>query len=205
VVEILSGVVEGASGDVNDRITGALTDSGAQVSPERVAALAEPVRAEIIDSQPLGENSGRGPHALLPDVHRVPARLHRGKRHPGQRGDPAGRGPSRGPAAPHLDGDVRRQGRPKPRPRFVARGVPGPGGLRHLRAAPRGRRLGAVPVSLALAAASLFVALLLFIISLGLATSGGTTPVQNLPEILRAVADVLPFKHATDGVRALLF
>lgn len=28
---------------------------------------------------------------------------------------------------------------------------------------------------------------------------------QNLPEILRAVADVLPFKHATDGVRALLF
>ncbi len=70
------------------------------------------------------------------------------------------------------------------------------------------------------AAASLFVAIFLltlagyllgvllgslFIISLGLATSGGATPVQNLPEVLRSVADALPFKHASDGVRALLF
>lgn len=45
----------------------------------------------------------------------------------------------------------------------------------------------------------------LLIISVGLATSGGTTPVQNLPAFFRALAGVLPFEYMTEGTRALLF
>ena len=43
------------------------------------------------------------------------------------------------------------------------------------------------------------------IISLGLASSGGTTPVQNLPSFFRSLSGVLPFDNMTEGIRALLF
>jgi uncharacterized phage infection (PIP) family protein YhgE len=45
----------------------------------------------------------------------------------------------------------------------------------------------------------------LLIISVGLATSGGTTPVENLPAFFRTLSSVLPFEYMTEGTRALLF
>ncbi len=220
VDEILAGIVQSASRATSERITGVLAARGAQVSPQRAAVLGEPVVAKLTEAQPTGENSGRG---LMPFylvftalilgfiganaiygglTAMVEALAAHGQRAPSQ---------VRlifaatvlGLVLALLLGAVEA---------LVAFGFYG---VHH--------EAGAFYTFLFLAlvaAVSLFLALVLLaalgprggiltgsllIISVGLATSGGTTPVQNLPTFFRALSGVLPFEYMTQGTRALLF
>ena len=220
VEEILSGIVRGASRRTSERITSALAARGVQVTPQLAALLGEPVVAKRTDAQPTGENSGRGlmPFYLVFTAlilgfiganaifGGLTARVEALSAHTGYV-------PSRvglifaaavlGLALALLLGAVEA---------LVAFGFYG---VHH--------EAGALYILLFLAlvaAVSLFLALVLLaalgprggiltgsllIISVGLATSGATTPVENLPPFFRTLSSVLPFEYMTEGTRALLF
>jgi YhgE/Pip-like protein len=220
VEEILSGIVTSASRATSERITGVLAARGAQVSPQRAAVLGEPVVAKLTDAQPIGENSGRG---LMP-FYLVFTALILGF---------IGANAIYGGLTAIVEALAARSQRVPSHVRlifaatvlglvlalllgaveaFVAFGFYG---VHH--------EAGSFYTLLFLAlvaAVSLFLALALLaalgprggiltgsllIISVGLATSGGTTPVQNLPAFFRALSGVLPFEYMTEGTRALLF
>ena len=220
VQAVLSKVVQNASESTGEKLTGSLADKGLSVSPERAAALAEPVSARVTDAQPTGANSGRG---LMPFYLMFTASIL----------GFIGANAIYGGFGDVAEGTVARTGR---MPSFV-RLFAG----RTAFAVLLSLLLGAVETAVALgiygvhhevgplymfgflslvASVSLMLGLMLLsvfgprvgilagsllIISLGLATSGGTTPIQNLPDFFRSLAGVLPFEHATDGLRALLF
>lgn len=221
VQRILAGVVRRASEVTSDQITGTLEASGTQVPPATAAVLGEPVVAEITDAQPVGENSGRG---LMPFYLMFTASIlgfiganaiHGGLTALAEAlATRAGsRGPSRvqfflaatvlGLALALLLGATEA---------LVAFGIYG---VHHEANAFYVllflALVAVVPLLLALV---LLVALgpragilsgSLLIISLGLATSGGTTPLQSLPNFFRSLAGVLPFERMTEGTRALIF
>src|SRR5919107_1771389 len=186
VEEILSGIVRDASRRTSERITGALAARGARVTLQRAAVLGEPVVAKLTDAQPTGENSGRG---LMP-FYLVFTALILG----------------------FIGANAIFGGLTAIVEALVAFGFYG---VHH--------ETGAFYVFLFLAliaAVSLFLALVLLaalgprggiltgsllIISVGLATSGGTIPVENLPAFFRALSSILPFEYMTGGTRALLF
>jgi ABC-type multidrug transport system permease subunit len=191
-----------------------------KVTPQRAALLGEPVVAKRTDAQPTGENSGRGlmPFYLVFTAlilgfiganaifGGLTARVEALSAHTGYV-------PSRvglifaaailGLALALLLGAVEA---------LVAFGFYG---VHH--------EAGALYILLFLAlvaAVSLFLALVLLaalgprggiltgsllIISVGLATSGATTPIENLPPFFRALSSLLPFEYMTEGTRALLF
>jgi YhgE/Pip-like protein len=220
VRQILVGVVHGASESTGEQITETLETRGARVTPGAATILGESVEAEITDAQPVGENSGRG---LMPFYLTFTAlilgfiganAIHGGLATFAETlAARTGRGPSRiqlffaatvlGLVLALLLGAVEA---------LVAFGIHG---VEH--------EAGAFYVLLFLAlvsAVSLLLALVLLaalgpragilsgsflIISLGLATSGGTTPVQSLPGFFRSLSGVLPFENMTEGIRALLF
>jgi YhgE/Pip-like protein len=210
VEEILSGIVRGASRRTSERITGALATRGVKVTPQRAALLGEPVVAKRTDAQPTGENSGRGlmPFYLVFTAlilgfiganaifGGLTARVEALSAHTGYV-------PSRvglifaaailGLALALLLGAVEA---------LVAFGFYG---VHH--------EAGALYILLFLALV-LLAALgprggiltgSLLIISVGLATSGATTPIENLPPFFRALSSLLPFEYMTEGTRALLF
>src|ERR687889_715163 len=220
VEEILSGIVRGASRRTSERITGALAARGVQVTPQRAALLGEPVVAKRTDAQPTGENSGRG---LMP-FYLVFTALILGF---------IGANAIFGGLTAMVESLSARAGYMPPRVRLIFAAVVlgltlalllgtvealvafGFYGVHH--------ETGAFYVFLFLAliaAVSLFLALVLLaafgprggiltgsllIISVGLATSGGTIPVENLPAFFRALSSILPFEYMTGGTRALLF
>jgi YhgE/Pip-like protein len=219
VQTILTEIVEGASRTTSERIAGALEARSVQVSPRQAAALGEPVVAGVTDVQPIGENSGRG---LMPFYLMFTAlilgfiganALYGGLTFAGAVVARTGREPSRlrlflaamllGLVLALLLGAVES---------LVAFGIYG---VYH-----EAGVFYALSFLVLVAAVSLFLALVLlvalgprggiltgsfFIISVGLATSGGATPVENLPGFFRSLSGVLPFEHMTDGIRALLF
>ena len=220
VQTILTEVVEGASRATSERIAGGLEARSVQVSPQQAAVLGEPVVAEVTDVQPIGENSGRG---LMPFYLMFTAlilgfiganALYGGlTTFAGAVAARTGREPSRlrlflaamilGLVLALLLGAVES---------LVAFGLYG---VYH-----EAGVFYALSFLVLVSAVSLFLALVLLvalgprggiltgsflIISLGLATSGGTTPVQNLPGFFRSLSGVLPFEHMTEGIRALLF
>jgi len=220
VQTILTEVVEGASRATSERIAGGLEARSVQVSPQQAAVLGEPVVAEVTDVQPIGENSGRG---LMPFYLMFTAlilgfiganALYGGlTTFAGAVAARTGREPSRlrlflaamvlGFVLALLLGAVES---------LVAFGLYG---VYH-----EAGVFYALSFLVLVSAVSLFLALVLLvalgprggiltgsflIISLGLATSGGTTPVQNLPGFFRSLSGVLPFEHMTEGIRALLF
>jgi len=220
VTEILAGIVRGASDSVSERITGELSARGAKVPPGYAAVVGEPVVAEVTDAQPTGESSGRG---LMPFYLTFTASIL------GFVGANALYGGVEGMAGAMA----RRVGRAPSKPAsFAAKAVLGLvlalvlGAVEALVAfgiygVHREASLLYALFFLALVASvSLFAALVLLealgarggvlvgsflIISLGLATSGGTTPPESLPDLFRWLAGALPFGHATEGTRALLF
>ena len=220
VQQILTGVVQEASEATGAQVTDALQASGVQVSPAAAAVLGEPVVAEVTDAQPVGENSARG---LMPFYLTFLAMIL----------GFIGANTIHGGVDTLTEGIVARVGRAPSRTRlFAARAILGfvlallVGAVEALVAfGIYGVYHEASPLYILLflaliASVSLFAALVLLvafgpragilsgsflIISVGLATSGGTTPVQNLPDSLRSLSDVLPFEHATEGIRALLF
>jgi YhgE/Pip-like protein len=220
VQTILTEVVDGASRATRERIVGALEASSVQLSPRQAAALGEPVVAEVTDVQPIGENSGRG---LMPFYLMFTAlilgfiganALYGGlATFAGAMVASTRREPSRlrlflaamvlGLVLALLLGAVES---------LVAFGIYG---VYH-----EAGVFYALSFLVLVSAVSLFLALVLLvtlgprggiltgsflIISLGLATSGGATPVQNLPGFFRSLSGVLPFEHMTAGIRALLF
>lgn len=224
VNEILTGAVRGASESTSGLITSELTSElsarDVQVPLEYAAVLGEPVVAEVVDAQPTGENSGRG---LVPFYLTFTASIL------GFIGANALYGGVEG-----LAGTLaRRPGRkPSKLTSFGAKAVVGLvltlvlGTVETLVAFGiyEVHRESSVLYALLflslVAAVSLFAALVLLeafgaragvligsflVISLGLATSGGTTPPESLPGFLRGLENVLPFGHATEGTRALLF
>ncbi len=220
VEEILTGIVRSASRTTSERITGALEGRGVRVSPQRAAVLGEPVVAKLTDAQPIGENSGRG---LMP-FYLVFTALILGF---------IGANAIYGGLAAMVEALALRAGRVAYRVRLIFAATVLGLVLALLLGAVEAlvafgfygvhNEAGAFYTFLFLAlvaAVSLFLALVLLaalgprggiltgsllIISVGLATSGGTTPVQNLPAFFRALAGVLPFEYMTEGTRALLF
>ena len=218
VEEILTGIVRSTSRTTSERITGVLEARGVRISPQRAAVLGEPVVAKLTNAQPTGENSGRG---LMP-FYLVFTALILGF---------IGANAIYGGLAAMVEAVS--AGRVAYRVRLIFAATVlglvlalllgavevlvafGFYGVHH--------EAGAFYTFLFLAltaAVSLFLALVLLaalgprggiltgsllIISVGLATSGGTTPVQNLPAFFRALAGVLPFEYMTEGTRALLF
>jgi YhgE/Pip-like protein len=220
VDEILTGIVSSASRTTSELITGALEARGERVSPQRAAVLGEPVVAKPTDAQPTGENSGRG---LMP-FYLVFMALVLGF---------IGANAVYGGLTAVVEAPAVRAGHVAYRVQLIFAATVlglvlalllgavevlvafGFYGVHH--------EAGALYTLLFLAlvaAVSLFLALVLLaalgprggiltgsllIISVGLATSGGTTPVENLPAFFRALAGVLPFEYMTEGTRALLF
>ena len=220
VEEILNGIVRDASRRTSERITGALAARGARVTLQRAAVLGEPVVAKLTDAQPTGENSGRG---LMP-FYLVFTALILGF---------IGANAIFGGLTAMVEALSARAGYIPSRVRLIFAAVVlgltlalllgtvealvafGFYGVHH--------ETGAFYVFLFLAliaAVSLFLALVLLaalgprggiltgsllIISVGLATSGGTIPVENLPAFFRALSSILPFEYMTGGTRALLF
>jgi len=220
VQTILTEVVEGASRATRERIAGTLEARSVQVSPRQAAALGEPVVAEVTDVQPIGENSGRG---LMPFYLMFTAlilgfiganALYGGlTTFAGAVAARTGREPSmfRLFLAAMILGLVLALllGAVESLVAFGLYGVYHEAGVFY-----------ALSFLVLVSAVSLFLALVLLvalgarggiltgsflIISLGLATSGATTPVQNLPSFFRSLSGVLPFEHMTEGIRALLF
>ena len=220
VQTILTKVVQDASDKTGEKLTGTLAEKGVKVSPVQAAALAAPVVAKVTDAQPTGANSGRG---LMPFYLMFTASilgfiganaLYLGF------GDVAGgveAGTGRKPSFFRLFlgrtafaillslmlGAVET---------LVAVEIYG---VHHEAGALYVFGFLSLVASVSLTLGLLLLSALgprvgmlagsLFIISLGLATSGGTTPLQNLPDFFRSLAVVLPFLHATDGIRDLLF
>jgi uncharacterized phage infection (PIP) family protein YhgE len=220
VQQILTEIVRGTSGATESRLTDALQAREVQVPPAQAAALGQPVVAEVTDAQPTGENSGRG---LMPFYLTFTASIL------GFIGANALYGGVEGLAGALA----RRVGRTPSKPAsFAAKAVLGVVLALVLGAVEALVAFGVYGVYLEasllyalfflalVASVSLFAALVLLealgarggvlagsflIISLGLATSGGTTPPESLPGFFRWLAGVLPFGHATEGTRALLF
>jgi len=220
VQQILTGVVQEASEAISTQVTEVLQASGVRVSPVAAAVLGAPVVAEVTDAQPVGENSARG---LMPFYLTFLAMVL----------GFIGANAIHGGVDALTEGIAASVGRTPSRTRlFAARTILGfvlallIGVVEVLvafgiyRAHHEASPLYVLLFLALIASVSLFAALVLIvafgpragilsgsflIISLGLATSGGTTPVQNLPNFLRSLADVLPFEHATEGIRALLF
>lgn len=220
VQAILSKVAQNASASTGEKLTGSLADKGLSVSPVRAAVLAQPVAVKVTDAQPTGANSGRG---LMPFYLMFTASI---LGFIGANAIYIGFGDV-------AEGTAERTGRRPSFVRLfagrtvfavllslllgavetlVAFGIYGV----HHEAGPLYvfgflSLVASVALMLGLLLLSVFgprVGILagsLLIISLGLATSGGTTPIQNLPDFFRSLAGVLPFEHATDGIRALLF
>jgi ABC-type polysaccharide/polyol phosphate export permease len=220
VQQTLTGVVREASEATAAQIIDALQASGVRVSPVAAAVLGEPVVAEVTDVQPGGETSARG---LMPFYLTFLAMVL----------GFIGANAIHGGVDALTEGIAARVGRTPSRTQlFAARVILGfvlallVGAVEALVAfGIYGVHHEASPLYVLLfltliASVSLFAALVLLvafgprvgilsgsflIISVGLATSGGPTPVQNLPGFLRPLSDVLPFEHATEGIRALLF
>ena len=220
VEEILTGIVRSTSRTTSERITGVLEARGVRISPQRAAVLGEPVVAKLTNAQPTGENSGRG---LMP-FYLVFTALILGF---------IGANAIYGGLAAMVEALAVRTGRVASRVEFIFAATVlglvlalllgavealvafGFYGVHH--------EVGVFYTFLFLAlvaAVSLFLALVLLaalgprggiltgsllIISVGLATSGGTMPVENLPAFFRALSGVLPFQYMTEGTRALLF
>ena len=220
VEEILTGIVRSTSRTTSERITGALEARGVRVSPQRAAVLGEPVVAKFTDAQPTGENSGRG---LMP-FYLVFTALILGF---------IGANAIYGGLTAMIEALAVRTGRVPSRVGLIFAATVLGFVLAPLLGAVESLvafgfygvhcEAGALYTFLFLAlvaAVSLFLALILLaalgprggiltgsllIISVGLATSDGTTPVENLPAFFRALAGVLPFGYMTEGTRALLF
>jgi len=220
VQTVLTEVVEGASRATSERIAGALEARSVQVSPRQAAALGEPVVAEVTDVQPIGENSGRG---LMPFYLMFTALIL----------GFIGANALYGDLTTFAGEVVARTEREPSRLRvFLAAMVLGLVLALLLGAVESLVAFGiygvyheagvfyALSFLVLVSAVSLFLALVLlvalgprggiltgsfFIISLGLATSGGATPVENLPGFFRTLSGVLPFERMTEGIRALLF
>ncbi len=220
VQQILTGVVQEASEGAGAQVTDALQTSGVRVSPAAAAVLGEPVVAEVTDAQPVGENSARG---LMPFYLTFLAMVL----------GFIGANAIHGGVDTLIEGTAARAGQTPSRTRlFAARVILGfvlallVGAVEALVAFGIygvHHETSSLYILLFLALitlVSLFAALVLLvafgpragilsgsflILSVGLAISGGTTPVQNLPDFLRSLSDVLPFEHATEGIRALLF
>jgi YhgE/Pip-like protein len=220
VQQILTGVVQEASEATAAQVIDVLQASGVRVSPAAAAVLGEPVVAEVTDAQPVGENSARG---LMPFYLTFLAMVL----------GFIGANAIHGGVDTLTEGIAARVGQAPSRTRlFAARVILGfvlallVGAVEALVAFGiygvhhETSSLYILLFLALIASVSLFAALVLLvafgpragilsgsflILSVGLATSGGTTPVQNLPDFLRSLSDVLPFEHATEGIRALLF
>ena len=217
VEQILTGVVRGASKATSDQLVGALGSKNVKVSPAAAAVLGEPVVAKVTDAQPIGQRGGRG---LLPFYLMFTASVL------GFIGANAIHGVVGGLAETLA---TRANRVPSAVQTFAVRSVLGLILAVVVGAVEASVAFGiydayheasAFHVFLFLSLVSLFAALAVLaafgpgigvlvgsflVISLGLATSGGTTPVESLPGYLRSLSGVLPFEHATEGVRALLF
>src|SRR5919202_2910746 len=201
--QILTGVVQEASEAPGAQVTDALQASGVQVSPAAAAVLGEPVVAEVTDAQPVDENSARG---LMPFYLTFLAMIL----------GFIGANASHGGVDTLTEGIVARVGQAPSRARlFAARVILGfvlallVGAVEALVAFGiygvhhETSSLYILLFLALIASVSLFAALVLLvafgqragilsgsflILSVGLATSGGTTPVQNLPDLLRSLS-----------------
>lgn len=206
--EVTSRLVEDVSKSTSEQIVASLSQEGTQVSPQAALLLAEPVRATVTEAAPVGPNSADGLAPFyLTFLAAISGLMGAGAIHFGltQSTNRLGLFSMRlllglvlAPTLAALETWVA----------FAMLDV------EHGAPALAVFGLLALVVYTSMAVVLLFVTNLgpaglalgaVFNIVLGQITSGGATPLEALPISYRLLADWLPFRYATDAVRALLF
>lgn len=214
---ISSGVIEGISRATSGRITGALAERGARVSPEAAAVIGDPVRGDVVEAQPVGSHSGNGQSpfflAFLANLSGI-----------------VGASVIFFGVGGAADALASRGRRPSHAGLWSARLVLGFVYAAVVAGAELGVAFGLLGVGhgastarvflfLALAVAVTAVVTMLLAAAfgpigigisavlnalLGLVSSGGLLPLEVLPGFYRAYADWLPLRYVIDGLRSLL-
>ena len=218
VQNISTGIVQGVSQATSERLSEAAGEQGARLTPEVAAVVGDPVRANVTEAEPVGDNAGNG---QTPFFLAFLANL-------------AGFG---GAAviffgvASVAEGLLLRGRRPSRAGLWTVMILLG--GLYTALAA--GAELGvafgvvgveheadtlqvflflALSIGAILAVVMLLMALFgragigiaaIFGILLGLVSAGGLAPLQALPGFYQVYADWLPLRYLVDGLRSLLF
>ncbi|MGB3633222.1 MAG: ABC transporter permease [Rubrobacteraceae bacterium] len=218
VQNISTGIVQGVSQATSERLSEAAGEQGARLSPEVAAVIGDPVRANVTEAEPVGDNSGNGQSpfflAFLANL--------------------AGFG---GAAvvffgvAGVADGLASRGMRPSQTGLWTVMVLLGGLYTALVAGAEVGVAFGVVGVDheagllsvflflvLAIAAIMAVVMVLMalfgaagigiaavFGVLLGLVSAGGLAPIEALPGFYQAYADWLPLRYINDGLRSLLF
>ncbi len=218
VENISAGLVSAVSRATSERLSETAGERGAALPPEVAAVLGDPVRAEVAEAQPVGEDSGNGQSpfflAFLANLAALMggAAIFFGARAAaddlsarGRRVSQAGIWTARlllGLLYAVLVAAVEA---------WVAFGLLG---VEH----EAGVAQVWIFLALAVAATACLTMLLASLfgtagigisavlnVLLGLVSSGGTSPLQALPGFYQAYADWLPVRYSMDGLRSLLF
>lgn len=218
VQNISTGIVQGVSQATSERLSKAAGEQGARLSPEVAAVIGDPVRANVTEAEPVGDNSGNG---QAPFFLAFLANL-------------AGFG---GAAviffgvAGVADGLASRGMRPSRAGLWtvmillgglytvlvagaevwVAFGIIG---VEHEASLGEMFLFVVLAIAAIMAVVMLLVALFgtagigiaaIFGVLLGLVSAGGLAPIEALPGFYKAYADWLPLRYINDGFRSLLF
>lgn len=216
--DINSSVVQRVSQTTSQRMVEAAQKQGASVPPAFAAVLGNPVRADVIEAEPIGPDSGGGNTAFfLPFLGVISGLIGAGLAYFLVSGVPGG---STGSPPVAL--------RAKLFPAKLVLGIAFAGMVAALESVVALGFWGVdhsvnvfwVFLWLWLAIASVMAITLLFLEAFGVAgqvlsalllflfgqiASGGIFPLESLPSFYRAYADVLPLRYAVDGMRSLLF
>jgi uncharacterized phage infection (PIP) family protein YhgE len=65
VQNISTGIVQGVSQATSERLSKAAGEQGARLTPEVAAVIGDPVRANVTEAEPVGNNSGNGQSPLF--------------------------------------------------------------------------------------------------------------------------------------------
>ena len=218
VQNISTGIVQGVSQATSERLSKAAGEQGARLTPEVAAVIGDPVRANVTEAEPVGDNSGNGQSpfflAFLANL--------------------AGFG---GAAvvffrvARVADSLASRGMRPSRVGLWTVMILLGGLYTALVAGAEVGVTFGVVGVDheadllpvflflvLAIAAIMAVVMLLttlfgaagigiaaIFGVLLGLVSAGGLAPIEALPGFYQAYADWLPLRYINDGLRSLIF
>lgn len=218
VRNILMGIVQGVSQATSERLTEAAGERGVRLTPEVAAVVGSPVRADVTEAQPVGENSGNGQApfflAFLANLAGFAgaATIFFGVTRVAETLAAQGSRASRmglwtlmlllGALFAALAAGAEL---------WVAFGLVG---VDHESGVQEVFVFLALSIGTIMAVTMIFMTLLgpagiglaaVLGVILGLVSSGGLAPIQALPGFYQAYADWLPLRYLIDGLRSLLF
>jgi YhgE/Pip-like protein len=212
------GIVQAVSRATSERISEQAGKRGAQLPPEVAAVVGDPVRADVIEAQPVGPDSGNGQSpfflAFLASLSGFigTAAIFFSVDHAAERLAARGVRPSRtGLWTAKLMLGLLYAALVAAAELWVAFGLLG---VEHEASTTQVYLFLAFAVAAAVAVTMLLAAVLgaagialgvILTVILGLVSSGGFAPLEALPPFYQAYADWLPLRYAVDGLRSLLF